>query len=212
MNGKQIRDYRERHEITQADLAEILNGAFGRKYHDATIGRWENGKRGIPKDVAAFMDSLALNGSGLADDYQPPAAGPGDSPPPAPVDAPQVPFSATGIYTRACTELFEMVGTATSLIGTVLGSEKLLVDGQIIDGDKDALGAAWGKLAETNETFRRLLVQATTGGAWIEVGFVTGITANKILQNHLPPVAASGEPAEPSEPHLAPDGSAPVAA
>jgi hypothetical protein len=60
----------------------------------------------------------------------------------------------------------------------------MMVDGQIIAADSPALGAAWAKLAETNETFRKMLIGMTEGGAWLQVALVTGTTVSKCYQNH----------------------------
>jgi hypothetical protein len=73
------------------------------------------------------------------------------------------------------------------MVGAATGSAPLMNDGAIIAADKAELGKAWGRLAETNETFRNMLVGMTTGGAWVQVALVTGTTAAKCWQaNHAP--------------------------
>ena len=57
-------------------------------------------------------------------------------------------------------------------------------DGAIIQAHSAALGAAYGKLAEQNETFRRLIIGMTQGGAWVEVAGVTVLLAQAIATNH----------------------------
>jgi hypothetical protein len=94
-----------------------------------------------------------------------------------------------------------MVAMLTASVGSLARAPRVVRDGQIIDGDKDALGRAWGKLAETNETWRKILVSATSGGAWVEVAVVTSTTASKMWQNHAEPrgeATANGSAPDPS--------------
>ncbi len=200
MNGQQVRDARKRQGFTQPQLAVVLTEALGRKVDAHTVGRWERAERKVPKDAEAFLFALNRGDTtddspGTATDDGPTVDGPApgdtapgggygfDGPPP-----PQAPLTSSGshVYAAACTELWELAGTTVAMLGAVLGNEKLVIDGQIIDADKQALGEAYGKLAETNETFRRMLVSMTQGGAVMQVAVVTAVTAGKIVQVHLP--------------------------
>lgn len=172
------------------DLAEVLNQALGRNYGSGSISPWVNDKRSVPPDVAAFIETLMID-SALPPEQQPPPAEddtppadvpPGDGPP-ADVQ-PQPPLTAGGTYARACTELWQIIASGVGMVGAATGSQAMMMDGAIIDADKEALGAAWGKLAEENETFRKMLRGMTEGGAWLQVCLVTGTTASKMYQNH----------------------------
>ena len=103
------------------------------------------------------------------------------------------------MYARVCEELFELIATGVGLVGAVTGSEKLRIDGEIILADKKNLGKAYGKLAETNETFRNMLTGMHGGGAWLNVALVTGITAGKLMRNHQGAKVVSPPPDEPAE-------------
>lgn len=209
MTSETLRRLREGRNWSQAELAELLNAALERNYESASIGRWETGARKVPKDVSAYLEVLALQtalpGVDPADQLYGPQEEPdGDSAPPDPNPAPEPPVGqqpypgAANGYERLCTELFEMVATGVGMVGAVLGSEPLMRDGAIIDADKEALGRAYGKLAQTNETFRRMLQSMTTSGAWLEVALVSGTTAGKLWRNHATPIVAPA--AEPPTP------------
>lgn len=217
MTGEQLKDFRKRQGWTQAQLANLLNKGLDRQYDGTAVGRWENEKRPIPDYVESFLDSLELETAAAAT-FGPPTEAqaaaldsegfqsrePGDSaPPPPPGDAEgkpvgQLPLPGGGVHARVCEELWEMVATGVGLVGAVTGSDAMRRDGEIILADKEALGRAWGKLAETNDTFRRMLLSMTSGGAWLEVAMVTGITAGKLVRNHQQP--SDGSSAQPSEP------------
>lgn len=192
--GGQIRELRQRRGLTQERFAEILNAALGRRYGSSTIGRWENGKANVPEAVQSFVDQLSLEEvlppyEGSAEGEGPEPVTVGDSAPGGgggrETPAAQTPITGqSGLYTRACVELWELVATGVGMTGAALGSEALMVDGAIIDADKQALGQAWGKLAEQNDTFRRMLVGLTEGGAWLQVAIVTGSTVSKCYANH----------------------------
>lgn len=195
MKGQQLRDYRKRQGLSQDALADVLNQALDRHYTSATVSAWERQAKPIPDHVAAFVDALLIDASlpplesGPAGVSSPYTERGEDSAPPAPDDAPpapgqQPPVSGPNAYARICTELWELVAAAVGMIGAAIGSENLMHDGKIISADKVALGNAYGKLAETNETFRRMLMGMTSGGAWLEVSLVTGMTVGKIWQNH----------------------------
>lgn len=193
MNTAELERFLARRSLERGELADILNGSFGTKYDTETVSRWIRGARPIPKKVSAFLDELALEDlSGLAG-----AAGlePGDlpleeptvqdTPPGGPSPEPQRQLvSAGGAYVTACEELWELIGAGVGMIGAAINSPALVYDGQIIVGDKQALGAAWGKLAQTNDTFRRMLVGMTEGGAWLGVALATGTTLSKCWQAH----------------------------
>ena len=192
MNGEGVRKLRDRLGLSQAELAVLLNEPLGRAYRSSSVSAWETDKRPVPADVARMLDALAIEGPPEAPPLgtvtEPPPSGEDDAPPPPSpgegVNA-QVPLHPSGgHYARACQELWEMIGLSLGMIGAAIGSQKLQQDGIIIDADKVALGRAWGKLAETNETFRNMLMSMTTGGAWLEVALVTGTTVGKVVRNH----------------------------
>lgn len=196
MDGDTLRKLRERRGISTDDLALLLNQSLDKSYSGDTIARWERG-RPISKAPSAFLDQLVLEwelddrqtgggpGPEPLDEWVP---GPEDSPPPNPDPSSLPPaqplIGGSGVYVRACTELWEMIASGVGMMGAVLGSDALLLDSGIIYSDKQALGAAWGKLAETNETFRKMLVGMTEGGAWLQVALVTGTTVSKCWQSH----------------------------
>lgn len=195
MTGDDLRKLRERRGLERGELADALNAALGTSYNAESIGRWERGREPARK-VTAFLEELAV--SEFADDITGPAVpsgdepagdvGPaGDIPPgPGPSTEPQLPVtSGRGAWVKACEELWEMVATGVGMMGAATGNMALVNDGAIIAQDKAALGAAWGKLAETNETFRRMLVGMTEGGAWLQVALVTGTTFSKCYQGHV---------------------------
>ena len=206
MTGPEIARLRERNGWTQQQLADMLNASLERRYKPGRIGEWENGRTPVPKQVGSFLLALgleeilpergdgesglldggpALGSSGPEGEEDTPPTGGGD---PAPAPVAQQPLTGySGAYARVCTELWELVATGVGMVGAVTGSEQLQADGRIIEADKEALGKAYGKLAETNETFRRMLTGMTTSGAWLEVSLATGITAGKIMRNHQRP-------------------------
>lgn len=59
MDGERMRVVRQRLGLTQAELKERLNQRLGRSYDKPKISRWENGREGIPDDVAAALDAMA---------------------------------------------------------------------------------------------------------------------------------------------------------
>lgn len=191
IDGPDLRRLREKRGWKQDDLAAAINAAFpGRTYSSGSISPWETGKRTIPPEVAAFIEELMIStnldpGEPLPGGDQPaePQQPEGDTPPgPGPA---QVPIGATGdVWAKACTELWELIAAGIGMAGAATGNEALMMDGAIIDADKQALGAAWGKLAETNETFRKMLMGMTEGGAWLQVAVVTGTTVSNCWQNH----------------------------
>lgn len=191
MNGDDLRKLRERRKWSQADLANAVNTALDRNYGSGSISPWETGKRRIPDDVSAFLDELALT-TALSDDDEPdPLAGAPvatDTAPRADADdvqlPPSQPTTGSGAYAKACTELWEIIASGVGMMGAATGSQALMLDGQIIAGDARALGEAWGKLAETNATFRKMLLSMTEGGAWLQVALVTGTTVSKCYQGH----------------------------
>lgn len=211
MKGDALRRFREEQGWTQDELAKLLKASIG-KGSSTTVGKWESGQRPVPEDVAALVARLELesafpgeNGgqpSGTAEEQyglgdaeplgfgSPPVEGAqGDSAPPPPgaaheVAAGQLPLPGGTTYARVCEELWELIATGTGMVGAVTGSEGLRRDGEIILADKVALGRAWGKLAETNDTFRRMLLGATSSGAWLEVALVSGITFGKCYRSH----------------------------
>lgn len=187
MNGSELRSLRERLGFNQGQLAEYLNEVTGRSYKGGTVSTWEADKRVIPAMVADSVSALVVNASL-------PNSDPIEELREINIDtAPeghsteqnaQSPMSSSGIYTRACVDLWGMIAMIVSSVGALSKSPALMQDGFTIDADKQALGRAWGKLAESNETFRKMLVSATSGGAYLEVILVTSTTAGKLFQNH----------------------------
>jgi hypothetical protein len=190
VKGSDLKRIRERFDWSQTALAEHLNAALDRKYSSATISAWELDRKPIPAHASAFVEALAIDSA-----LPPHEPSPGrvaspddaDTAPDPPHSSPggQVPLSGSGAYDRVCTELWGIVAMLPASLGAFFGNAQLVEDGRIIDADKQALGQAWGKLAETNETFRRMLIGATTSGAWLEVGLVTGMTFGKVAENHM---------------------------
>lgn len=192
MTPEGIKRFREQHGLSQAQLAELINAPLDRKYGSAVVSAWETRKRNIPDHVSVYLDALAME-SNLA----PPTGEYGEAPPaeddfpPGPQTPPLHIPSIQGSYTRICTELWEMVATGVGMTGALLNNEAVKQDGLILDASKHELGEAYGKLAETNETFRRMLTGMTTQTTWLEVCFVTGKVAGRIYHNHAgPPPAA----------------------
>lgn len=195
MNGAELRKLRERNQWSQKDLAAALNAALGKSYGTGSISPWETGKRPIPSDVATFLEELTVSTSLPRDDDSPtPLAGErddtaADTAPdggqPADTALPAQPsLGSGGTWARACTELWELIASGVGMMGAATGSPLLMHDGAIIANDAQALGEAWGKLAETNATFRKMLVGMTEGGAWLQVALVTGTTVSKCYQSH----------------------------
>lgn len=194
MNGEDLRQLRERNGWSQSQLAEVISSALDRKCSSGQVSRWEKGTRPVPETISVFLNEVTLSQALRYDEPQQqtleeqpgPAAG-GDLPP-----APDSPPSrqelrlpqADSVYARVCTEMWEMVATGVGLVGAATGSDTVRLDGAIIDAHKEELGKAYGKLAETNETFRRMLTNMTTSGAWLEVSFVTGKVVAEIARNH----------------------------
>lgn len=199
MTGDELRRLRERRQWSQADLAAAINVAMDRKYGSGSISPWERGTRKIPADVATFLEELAVStalphdADSLDADPLAGADSPGDTAAdtapggdrPADTTAlPQPALGGGGTWARACTELWELVASGVGMMGAATGSPALMNDGAIIAADAEALGQAWGKLAETNATFRKMLVGMTEGGAWLQVALVTGTTVSKCYQGH----------------------------
>lgn len=197
MNGQELRRLRERRELSPEELAELLNTSLGTDYTGETVKRWERSNRKPAAKVNAFLEELAVRS--LTDDLgrgdgggeldvddlpleDPPAHGQ-DTAPGLPPAAPKL-GSGSSTWAKACEELWELIATGVGMVGAATSNPALLRDGEIILADKQALGAAWGRLAETNETFRRMLVGMTEGGVWLQVAMVTGTTLSKCWQSH----------------------------
>jgi hypothetical protein len=213
MTGDELQRFLDRNGLSGRDLSDLLNQALDRHYGPEHVSRWRRGVRPVPKAVGAFVEDLSISMALV------PGAGPGASSPadgtggdardvsssgvgPAPdtppgggfnVDPQPVVGASGGLYAKACEELWEVVAAGLGMVGAAIGSRALMADGAVIAADKEALGAAWGKLAETNEQFRKMLVGMTAGGAWIQVGVVTGTTVAKCWQlNHAPRLLEAG--------------------
>lgn len=215
MNGPELREFRKRRGWTQKQLSDLIDRGLEKNWKNAApVGRWENGKVKIPTDVDAFLTSLALeepdftitdDGREVLFEHEP-----GDSPPPPPGPSAEdaarnvAALVGGGSYARICEELWELVATGVGMVGAVTGSKALQRDGEIILSDKQALGKAYGKLAEQNATFRSMLIGMSGGGAWLEVALVSGITAGKVMRNHQParPVVMPLEEVPAEEPEV----------
>lgn len=220
MTPEQLKQIRRQLKLTQEELGRLIGEALyeGRPLVGTTIGRYEMGKREIPLEVETFLLELvrsrgedppapqpaegqAAEGAGAAADTPPPP-----QEPPQPATSAPVGLTGGGAYAKVCTELWETIGVGVGLVGATTGSAALVGDAQIIDRNKRDLGAAWGKLAETNETFRRMLVGLTTSSAWLEVAMVTGKTVGEMYWHHQAVKAqqvASGNGHVPAEPQPA---------
>ena len=210
MNGKQLKTLRERQGWTQRDLVGFLNPALDRKYSAGRVSTWENEKEPIPEHVEIFLSELFAGGEpDEVEQPAPDARSSDDTPPEANTITPerQQLLSKGSPYQEACEQLWEIIGTGIGIWGVAFGSEALVRDAAIIDMEKAKLGLAYAHLAETNKTFRNMLVSMTTGGAWLEVAMVTGGVASKMWRNHqeLKPVdgTAVRVPEEPGGPQVA---------
>jgi helix-turn-helix protein len=187
--GADIKRLRERRGLSQTELAEILNGLLDKRYSSGSVSPWENDRRTIPSDVASLIEQMLVD-TALPGESEPSPdaqvagdqAPGGDRPPPVVAQPPLT--SGAVVYARACAELWEMIGAGVGMAGAATGNTALMLDGQVIVADKEALGKAWGRLAETNETFRKMLASMTEGGAWLQVAVVTGTTVARCYQNH----------------------------
>lgn len=209
MKQSELRDFREQQGWTYRQLVELINAAlpdrdYSLKSAQNLVSRWEKGERKMPADVERLLDGLALDAALGAepgrsvepplDDYEAPAGPAADSTPPPPDGAAGAPHQTGGglmlptevdpRLARLCEDLWEMVATGVGIVGAATGSDVLRRDGEIILGDKKALGKAYARLAETNATFRRMLTSMTTSGAWLEVAMVSGMTAGKMMRSH----------------------------
>lgn len=194
ISGAEIRRLREERGWSQSELARVLNTALGKNYKGGTIGQWERERPGhlIGPAPSAFLYELAAEPPPPLEDEPPAPPEPGrvaddvpprwDAAPPQPALPPGP--APTGMHAKACAELWEIIATGVGMVGAATGSEALVADGRIIARDKDKLGEAWGKLAETNDTFRKMLASMTEGGAWLQVAVVTGSTVSKCYQSH----------------------------
>jgi hypothetical protein len=203
-----LKAWREREGYTYKQVVELINAALPDRAYSVKsarnlISRWEQGERQMPADVERLLDTIALDQAlgeprvePPLDDYVPPDDSPGmagDTAPPPPGGTPAggarpgglvLPTEADPTLVRVCTELWEMIATGIGMVGAATGSTALRRDGEIIHGDKQALGKAYARLAEQNDTFRRMLTSMTSSGAWLEVAMVSGMTAGKMMRSH----------------------------
>lgn len=195
MTGEQLKSLQKQYGWNNKQLATILNDALGRKYDSSRVSVWRNDRGEIPTDVEAFLAAL----DDPSTEPVSPQSGedvpftPAEDTPPRQPDTPTKPtpgvsvLSVGGSYSKICTEFFELIATAVGMIGAATGNDALRRDGQIIDQDKRELGAAWGKLAETNETFRNMILATDKQGAYLAVALATGTTVGRIYRNHTDP-------------------------
>lgn len=200
MSADEVRELRERLGWSQTQLSAVLTDALGSNYGRGTVGHWETGRRPVPAAAAAFLEQIALAPEDAPEPPQKPAKPPrGTDTAPTP-DGPQMASQqlyAGSTYATVCEQFFELIATGVGMIGAGIGSPALRADGAAILEDKQALGAAWGKLAETNETFRNMILATDKQGAYLAVALATGTTAGKIWRNHAappsPPIVSADE-------------------
>jgi hypothetical protein len=177
----------------------LLTDALGKGHAQGSVLRWERGERPVPRTV---VDYLAGNGgthipeSPGGDGAAAPPPGE-DLPPRAQPDSKPalVPAVTGGEYAKACEDLWDMVGFGLVAAGTGLGRPALKNDGYLICGWEDAsgkheglkreLGVAYGKLAERNRTFQRIVLAMSQESVWAEVIIVTGKLAQQMYANHM---------------------------
>lgn len=201
MTGQDLNRIQSTLALTDADLLTLLNGTLERKYNGTRLREWKQDERPVPKIVASLLENLTLErGLGLDDTAATDSLDDtveqllreeaGDTAPGVGGAAAEKTKTVAllaggkGAYTKTCVDLWQIVGLGVSSTGALMGSAAIVVDGQIIDADAQALGEAWGKLAEQNQVFARWLMQASMGGAWLQVVLATGGTMAKIVQNH----------------------------
>lgn len=197
MVGDDLKRLRDKREWSQQDLATTLNALLDKNYGGGYISQMETGNRKVPAAVAAVIEELLIDSNlapsepltpspegALSDDSSPGQSTAQDIPPGAPPPAQPVLSPTGGTYAKACTQLWEIIAMGVGTIGAAVGNRALMYDGEIIEADKEALGEAWGKLAESNDVFRKWVGQALEGGAWVQVCLATGGTMARCHQNH----------------------------
>lgn len=195
--GTKVKQFRELNQLKQADFADLVTQETGVKVSVTTVGRWERDQRHVPEKVLAFMEGRDTDASPppptaplpgeAADDMPPrdPAAAQSDDAGPHQPASSIKPLGLTSqAYEKACIDLWQMIGWGVQLAGQGVGNPVVASDGAIIQQQADDLGKAYGKLAEQNDTFRRLIMGLTQGGIWVEVTGVTVKLAMTIAQNH----------------------------
>lgn len=216
MTGDELKAIQTRYGWNNRQAAEVLNGALHRNYTDDLVSKWRRGAQKVPKHVAAFLEGLDepppspvtpgggpsgepdLTGIPEVDDIIRQAAAEDSAPSGLGVHAggddperprPQLTLVAGGpsAYAKICEEFFELIATGVGMVGAAVGSDNVRRDGQIILEDKAELGKAWGKLAEQNETFAKILTATDKQGAYLAVALATGTTVGKLWRNHQPP-------------------------
>ena len=200
MSGAQLRAHRDRLGMTQEAFGRMLGDALGRRYGADNVGKWERGTIKVPRPVATLLeygadDTIAATAADAkAGRGQQPTFTIEDSAPAA--DGPEIaagngPTLFGGAqYAKICEQFFELIATGVGMVGAGIGNETIKRDGEIILANKQQMGAAYGKLAETNEVFRNLLLSSDRQGAYLAVALATGTTAGEIWRNHS--LAAAG--------------------
>lgn len=187
MRPEELAQFRSEAGLTQKQFAELLNRATGRRYSSDYLAKMERGK--IPISAPVEEAILGLQNLGKATDLQPgqetPEYVPADVPPKQPEITPQAPLVPhSGGLEAATTEVFMGVGGGLVIFAQFSNSQVLRIDGEIIQADAKALGAAYAKLAEQNAWVKRILLSLSSGGAWVEVVMVTLVTGGKLVSNH----------------------------
>lgn len=197
MNGQQLREWRESKGLTQGQVAEFVNETLmlTEPISGNNIGYYERERQRIPADIAAFFDQIVATPDDVIDGLEIPEPKPRrprkpkeqDEAPQAPVGSGQqtLPFDPGRTYTQACTELWRIVALGFSGWGMLFQKPVYIDDGKLIDQQAAALGEAWGKAAEQNETLKRWVGSLSEGGVWVQVSIVTGQLAGSLAQNHM---------------------------
>jgi hypothetical protein len=216
--GARVIRFRELNELSRAQLRDLIEQDVGLRVSTDTIGKWERDKGRTPDVVLRYMQGGRQESPLVDEDEQQQL----DGMPPRPEDPPPGSFSdgttddgpkikplqlQSQLYEKACVDLWLMIGFGVQVAGKGLRSPLVERDGAIIQSQASDLGKAYGKLAEQNETFRRIVVGLTQGGVWVEVGGVTISLAMAIAGNHSAYAAhlrqqaqeAANRPPEPPE-------------
>jgi hypothetical protein len=201
VTGAELRAWRKSQGLTSTDLSVLLTDALGKGHGQGSVLRWERGERPVPGSVIDYLaggaQQQAPGGGGAA--AEPPGDTPGeDLPPRAQPDTNRpalLPIVTGGEYAKACEDLWDMIGFGLVAAGTGLRKPAIRNDGYLISGWEDAsgkheglkreLGVAYGKLAERNRTFQRLVLAMSQESVWAEVIIVTAKLAQQIYANHM---------------------------
>jgi hypothetical protein len=212
MEPPELLEWRRMSALSRKQAAEILSDILERPVSQAVVNNWESAKTRVPDDAAMVIRGLR---DGQVIKPPPSAEGPRVGRPPKqerqPDESPLAPEggrvislipAGTPPLEEICTEMWLGIGGMIELMGamgervvslpipgtTPVQYEKISLismDGRIVRTDAEALGKAWARLAQQNAFVERILRSMSTGGAWIEVAFVTSQTMLKVYSNHI---------------------------